>query len=82
MKKESWLFYINGINSKTPARLIWKKIRKLSGKFVPSPTPCLKINDQIITKPDEVADKFAKHFSEISSSKNYSAHFIIFVIQQ
>ena len=65
VKKESWLFYINGINSKTPSRLIWKKIRKLSGKFTPSPTPCLKINGDIITNPNEVANKLGEHFSEV-----------------
>ena len=75
VKKESWLFYINGINSKTPSRLIWKKIRKLSGKFVPSPTPCLKINNVLLTKPDDVAEKLGEHFSEVSSSRNYSTHF-------
>ena len=74
-KRESWLHYINGINSKTPQRLVWKKIRKLSGKFVPTPTPTLKIDGDIITKPEDVAEKFGKHFSEISSSKNYSPHF-------
>ena len=52
-----------------------EKFRKLSGKYVPSPTPCLKIDNVMITKPEEVAEKFGKHFSEISSSKNYSAHF-------
>ena len=74
-KKESWLHYINGINSKTPQRLIWKKIRKLSGKFIPSPTPTLKINGDLVTKPEEVAEKFGKHFSDISSSRNYSPNF-------
>ena len=75
VKKESWLFYINGINSKTPSRLIWRKIRKLSGKFVPSPSPTIKINDVLISDPEEVAERFANHFSEISSSRNYSPHF-------
>ena len=74
-KRESWINYINGINSKTPQRLVWKKIRKLSGKFVPSPTPSLKINDVLITKPEEVAEKFGKHFTDVSSSKNYSPQF-------
>ena len=74
-KRESWLHYINGINSKTPQRLVWKKIRKLSGKFVPSPSPILKINDVLISKPEDVAEKFGMHFSEISSSRNYSQQF-------
>ena len=74
-KRESWLCYINGINSKTPQRLVWQKVRKLSGKFVPSPTPSLKIDNVLISKPDDVAEKFGKHFSDISSSRNYSPHF-------
>ena len=72
-KRDSWLYYINGINSKTPMRFVWKKIRKLSGKFVPSPLPTLKINNTIITNPSDVAEHLGKHFSDISSSKNYSS---------
>ena len=74
-KKESWLYYINGINSKTPIRVVWRKIRKLSGKFIPSPLPALKINNSLITEPTQVADELGKHFSEISSPNNYSPEF-------
>ena len=74
-KRESWMYYINGITSKTPSRLVWRKIRKLSGKFVPSPPPILKINDSLITDPGEVANALGKHFSEISSPSNYSEEF-------
>ena len=74
-KKASWLYYINGISSKTPSRVVWHKIRKLSGKFIPSPLPKLRINDSLITEPSEVADKLGEHFSEISSPANYSPEF-------
>ena len=74
-KRDSWLYYINGINSKTPMRTVWRKIRKLSGKFVPSPLPALKINDKTITEPGEVANELGKHFANISSSENYSPEF-------
>ena len=74
-KKESWLHYINGINSKTPSKVVWQKIRKLSGKFVPAPLPTLKMNETLITEPNEVANKLGEHFSEISSPNNYSADF-------
>ena len=74
-KRESWLYYINGINSKTPMRSVWKKVRKLSGKFVPSPLPSLKIDGSLITNPSEVADKLGQHFSQISSPDNYSPRF-------
>ena len=56
-------------------REVWKKIRKLSGKFIPSPQPTLKINDTIISEPSEVAEKLGKHFSGISSPRNYSPEF-------
>ena len=75
VKRESWLHYINGINSKTPSRVVWQKIRKLSGKFVPSPLPTLKINGSPITEPIEVANKLGEHFSKISSSSNYPPDF-------
>lgn len=70
-KRNSWMNYINCINSKTPLSLIWKKIRKLSGKYSPSPSPSLKINNCLITKPEEVAEKFGKHFSDISKPNHY-----------
>ena len=74
-KRDSWLYYINGINSKTPMRVVWRKIRKLSGKYVPAPLPTLKINNTIITDPSQVAEHMGKHFSEISSPQNYSSEF-------
>ena len=52
-----------------------KKIRKLNGKFVPSPLPTLKINNNLITEPEEVANHLGKHFSDISSPKSYSNRF-------
>ena len=75
VKKESWMHYINGINSRTPSSAVWKKIRKLSGKFTPSPLPSLKVNGKLISDPSEVAEELGRHFSEISSAKNYSSKF-------
>ena len=74
-KRASWLYYINGISSKTPSKLVWKKIKKLSGKFVPEPLPTLKIDGNFITEPEKVAEKLGEHFSKVSSSENYSNHF-------
>ena len=72
VKRESLISYVNGINSKVAPRTIWKKIKKLSGKFIPSPLPSLKINDNIITEPKEVAEKLGEHFSNISSPSRYT----------
>ena len=72
VKRDSWICYVNGINSQTAMREIWKKIRKLRGKYVPSPPPTLKEGNKIITDSEEVANKLGKHFSDISSSKRSS----------
>ena len=74
-KRDSWIYYINGINSKVATKTIWKKIKKLSGKFVPSPLPTLKINDTIVSNPDEVAAKLGEHFSSVSDPSHYSPEF-------
>ena len=65
------MHYINGINSKTSLALVWKKVRKLGGKFVPHPVPNLKIGDQLVTDPDSVADIFGEHFANVSNPSHY-----------
>ena len=74
IKRESWVHYINGINSQTATREVWKKIRKLRGKYIPTPLPSLKDGNKIITDTAEVANKLGEHFSNISRSKS-SLHF-------
>ena len=68
-KRESWIAYINGISSQTAVREIWKKIRKLRGKYVLTPLPSLKDGNRMITDSGEVANKLGEHFSNISKSK-------------
>ena len=55
--------------------MVWRKVRKLSGKFIPSPLPTLKINDTSVTEPSEVAEKLGRHFPDISIPDNYSNEF-------
>ena len=52
--------------------MVWRKVRKLNDKFIPSPLPTLKINDTLVTEPSEVAEKLGRHFSDISSPHSYS----------
>ena len=69
-KKSSWICYINGISSKVSTKTVWSKIRRLTGKFVPSPPPILRINGTEISDANEVAEHLATHFAEISSTAN------------
>ena len=65
-RKDSWKIFIASINSKTPISVVWKKVRKISGKFAPSNPPVLKINGVNVADPQLVANEFAKHFSHVS----------------
>ena len=74
-KRDSWKRYISEISSKTPSSSIWKKIKKLQGKFVPNPLPVLKVDDKYVSDPKEVAELFGKHFAGVSSVSQYSHEF-------
>ena len=74
-KRNSWLYYIDGISSKTPARVVWRRARKLAGKFIPAKNSSLKVGDTFVTNHADVAECLGRHFSEVSSSKNYTAEF-------
>ena len=65
-RKESWCTFISSINSKTPLSLVWKKIRKVAGKYIPSQPPVLKINGVNFADPKVVANTLADHFAAVS----------------
>ena len=74
-KTESWKNFINSINRDTPMTKIWKKIKKINGKFCPNHPPCLLENNQLITDTKTVCQILANHYSSISSNNNYPAEF-------
>ena len=73
-RKNSWSIFISSINSKTPLSLVWKKIRKIAGKYIPSQPPVLKINGTNIADTKVVADTFADHFANISRKADDKPH--------
>lgn len=74
-KHGSWVYYVNGITSKSSMNAVWQKIRKLSRKFVPAPLPSLKVNDTCIMESHEVAETFEKNFSNISCPSHFTPEF-------
>ena len=64
--RQSWSAFITNINSRTPQSTIWKKVRKVAGKYTPSPPPVLKVGGQLVTSPLEVGNVFAEHFANVS----------------
>ena len=50
-------------------------MQKLAGKFIPAKSPSSKVGDTLVTNPADVAECLGQHFSEVSSSKNYTDEF-------
>ena len=74
-KKASWQKYISSININTPMSKIWKRIRKIRGKYQNCKPPYLIIDDNHITDKGEVSEIFAGHYESISSNDSYSSRF-------
>lgn len=74
-REASWNRYVSSINQYTSLNKIWQKTKKIAGKFTQSPSPILKINDQIIDSKDDVANKLAETFANVSDENNYSTQF-------
>ena len=73
-KKNSWQNYVSTLNSNTPIKTIWKKIKKIKGKNN-TQTTHLKKNNTIITDRQEHTNHLGETFSKFSASENYSAKF-------
>ena len=74
-RRESFIKYISELKNDSPLNLVWNRIRKLQGKFSPSPLPILKIDGILVSDAGEVAEAFGRHFANISSALHYSPAF-------
>ena len=75
-KRESWTSYVSQLNTNTPIKYVWNRVRKISGKNVCPPKQYLKGKDGApITDPKDIANKHAATFTDNSSSAHYSARF-------
>ena len=68
-KTTSWREYISHLKPKTPTSQIWKRIRKIDGKYIPRPLPILKVGQDMKTLPGEVANIFADYYASISTPR-------------
>ena len=74
-RRNSFIKYISELKYDTPISQVWNRVRKLLGKFVPSPLPILRINGTLLSDAIEVAEAFATHFASISSALHYPPTF-------
>ena len=75
-KRESWTKDVSKLNTNTPIKHVWDRVRKISGKNVCPPKRYLNGKDGApITDPKSIANEHAAAFTYNSSSAHYSARF-------
>ena len=75
-KRSSFRQYVSSINERTPAKKVWEKINKITGKNNNKLLHHLKDeNNQLITDKKGIANKLGESFQQCSSSDNYSPDF-------
>ena len=57
---------------------IWKKVKKIDGKYASTQQPVLQKNNNIITDPKAVANKLAHVMDAVSEVNRYSPNFITY----
>ncbi|XP_076058579.1 uncharacterized protein LOC143035597 [Oratosquilla oratoria] len=72
-KHQSWAKFVSSFNYRTPASTVWKKLRKISGKYTISPPPVLKLDGSLVFDPKDVSNALANHFANISKPDNSSS---------
>ena len=74
-KRESWTKYVSKLNTNTPIKHVWDRVRKISGKNVCPPKQYLIGKDGAsITDPKSIVNEHAAAFAD-NSSAHYSATF-------
>ena len=75
-KRESWTRYVSQLNTNTPIKHVWNRVRKIYGINVCPAKQYLNGKDGApITDPKDIANEHAAAFTDNSSSANYSARF-------
>ena len=74
-RRDSWKAFLSTVTWKTPLSQIWNKVRKIAGKFTPSPLPVLQLDSNQISEPELVSNAFAEHFAKVSHKNRDAPYF-------
>ena len=74
-KRDSWIQFVETLNSDTPLPIIYENLRKITGKQIRN-ISMLKINDTTYSTIPEISEKLAQTFSQTSSNENYDETFL------
>ena len=65
-QRKSWQEYVSGLSENTAINKVWKKIKKIQGRFGSIQRPVLHHNNTLHTEPQDVANTFAHNLSNVS----------------
>ena len=68
-RRQSWMSFVSSLNCKTPISLVWKKYKKIVGKYTPNPPPVIEVNGRLITNSKDVSNALADHFANVSAKR-------------
>jgi ribonuclease HI/exonuclease III len=71
-KKESWQNFSSEFNRFTPLSKIWSLLKTFCNKRSTYKIPHLNINNNMHLLPERVVAEFAKHYTDISSTHQYT----------
>ena len=74
-RSQSWKSYVSHITCDTSPAAVWSRIRRISGKHVPPPSPVLSLGGLSVADTSQVADALGQHFSNISTGSHLSPAF-------
>ncbi|KMQ83888.1 rna-directed dna polymerase from mobile element jockey-like protein [Lasius niger] len=74
-QKDSWIKYVNSINSNLTSKILWDRVKRVSGVYPKRQIPILEYNNRIFSSPKDIANTLASSLSFISSSENSSKSF-------
>ena len=80
-KKKCWIKFMESIDDKASSKDVWRKIGILTKKYKSKAVTTLKMGNEVIDDPKEIADKIGETLAEISSEANCSPEFLRFKAQ-
>ena len=74
-KRSSWQTYVSKLNCRTPTKMAWDMVRKISGKSSSTTIKHLNKNNNLITDLTQITNTLAETFSLNSSTEQYTPKF-------
>ena len=81
-KRSSWKTYVSTLNKDTTMKAVWKRYRKIDGKYTNQKQTIIEDNNVIIIDPKLVANKIAQSLAEISSTGRYQPEFLRYKVTE